>query len=65
MNLERKNGGNMNKEINIKEVENGYQVAVKDTTRNGVYVFKSGEIFLMLETVGKWINGKPVKVKEN
>lgn len=55
----------MNKEINVKEVENGYQVSVKDSTRNGVYVFKSSEIFVMLETVGKWINGKPVKVKEN
>lgn len=55
----------MNKEIIIREVQNGYQVAVKDSTREGIYVFKSTEELLMLETIGKWVVNKRVVVKES
>lgn len=54
----------MDKEISIREVQNGYQVNVKDTTINGIYVFKSNEEILMLETIGKWLTTRKVVVTE-
>lgn len=54
----------MDKEIHIKEVQNGYEVAVKDTAVKGIYVFKSNEEMLMLEQIGKWLTTKRVVVKE-
>lgn len=54
----------MDKEINIREVQNGYEVTVNNTSVKGIYVFKSNEEILMLEQVGKWLTTRKVVVKE-
>lgn len=46
--------------IEIKETHNGYIVLLDRSP----YVFKSTEILVMLEFVGKFVNERKVEVKE-
>lgn len=55
----------MIREVNIREVNNGYQLVLKDETVGGEYVYSSLEIFQMLEKIGKFLYGKKVNVEEN
>ena len=51
--------------IEITAVENGYAVRTSDTIKNnGVYVFRSIDVFKMLEFIGQVVLDKRVEVKE-